>query len=394
MNLIWKLLRKNISIAQISGFVLANFLGLAIVLSGLQIFSDVKSIWQKEDGFIKKDFIVINKVVTDKLQLAKSAEFSEDEINDIKRQEWVRNVGKFTSADYRIYASVSGMGQTMSTYMFLESIPKQFIDVADKSWTFTPGDNYVPIIISKDYLSLYNFGFAGSAGLPQVAEETISAIPIELLIKPNNGRMPINIKGVVVGFSNRLNTILVPQEFMDWSNSEFGSIKSSSGPSRLIIDVNSPGDVKITEYLDEKGYEIAGDKSNSSAVFFLNIVAGVVLAIGLVITLMSVIILFLSISLLMQKNKEKIHLLLMLGYNESAVAAPYTRLVVVANFIALALAVFAVLILRMMYIDSVYAMGGSENSIFGMLFVGAIIVVAIISFNVISIRRNVRKAFY
>ena len=33
----------------------------------------------------------------------------------------------------------------------------------------------VPVIISKDYLALYNFGFAGSAGLPQMSEGVMGA---------------------------------------------------------------------------------------------------------------------------------------------------------------------------------------------------------------------------
>ena len=44
MNIIHRLLRKNLSMAQLAGFTLANFIGLLIVLLGLQFYTDVRSI--------------------------------------------------------------------------------------------------------------------------------------------------------------------------------------------------------------------------------------------------------------------------------------------------------------------------------------------------------------
>lgn len=392
MNIIWKLLRKNISIAQLAGFMLANFVGLAIVVSGIQMYEDVKSIWQSEDSFIKKDYIVINKEVENRISFADKTSFTDDEISDIESQEWVRKVGRFQSADYKVFASVSGVGRSMSTYMFFESIPSEFIDVDSRAWQFTPGDIYLPIIISKDYLSLYNFGFAGTVGMPQVSEEVISAIPLNISLRSDNGMADYSIKGRIVGFSNRLNTILVPQEFMDWSNARFGTT-AKSNMSRLIIEVSSPGDVKIAEYLDAHGYEMAGDKDASTAAYFLNVAAGVVVSIGFVITLLSFFILLLSISLLMQKNREKMHSLLMLGYGLKDVGRPYSRLVVAVNVAAYLMAVVAMLLFRNMYLESVRGMGAEEASLTVALSVGAILTLVIAMFNIEAIRRKVKKAF-
>ena len=62
-------------------------------------------------------------------------------------------------------------------------------------------------------------------------------------------------KGKVIGFSSRLNTILVPQAFMDWSNHEFAP-EEHSDPTRLIVEVGNPGDENITKYLEDNGYEV------------------------------------------------------------------------------------------------------------------------------------------
>ncbi|MCD8293434.1 MAG: ABC transporter permease, partial [Prevotellaceae bacterium] len=41
-SLIWKLLRRHISIGQLAGFFLANLAGMAIVLSGVQFYRAVE----------------------------------------------------------------------------------------------------------------------------------------------------------------------------------------------------------------------------------------------------------------------------------------------------------------------------------------------------------------
>lgn len=393
MNIIHRLLRKNLSMAQLAGFTLANFIGLLIVLLGLQFYTDVRSIWQDEDSFMKKDYLVINKRVSGSgLLTGERASFSADEIADLEKQSWVRKVGRFSSADYRLSASIEQAGRSMSTYMFFESIPSEFVDVDSDEWGYEEGDNVVPIIISKDYLSLYNFGFASSTGLPQFSETMIGSIPMRLRISSANGSA--ELQGRIVGFSNRLNTILVPQEFMDWSNSRYGRTAGvRADPSRLIIDVSSPGDVKIKDYIAEHGYEIAGDKANSTASYFLNVATGVVLAIGAVITVLSLFVLLLSISLLMQKNRQKMHSLIMLGYELKEVGRPYRQLVVAVNAVAYLLAAGAMLAMRMLYIDAVRAMGASDATVWLSLGVGAAITLAVVLFNIISINRKVASAF-
>ena len=393
MNIIQRLLRKNLSMAQLVGFTLANFIGLFIVLLGLQFYTDVRSIWQDEDSFMQKDYLVINKRVSGSgLLTGERASFSDDEIADIERQSWVRKVGRFSSADYRLSASIEQAGRSMSTYMFFESIPSEFVDVDSDEWGYEEGDNVVPIIISKDYLSLYNFGFASSTGLPQFSETMIGSIPMRLRISSAKGSA--ELQGRIVGFSNRLNTILVPQEFMDWSNQRYGRTAGArADPSRLIIDVSSPGDVKIKDYIAEHGYEIAGDKANSTASYFLNVATGVVLAIGAVITILSLFVLLLSISLLMQKNRQKMHSLIMLGYELKEVGRPYRQLVVAVNAVAYLLAAGAMLAMRMLYIDAVRAMGASETTVWMSLGVGAAITLAVVLFNIISINRKVASAF-
>lgn len=392
MNIVTRLLRKNLSRTQIAGFILSNFIGLAIVVAGIQLYQDIGSIWQDEDSFLSKDYMIVNKQVTGANTLGESATFSDAEIADIESQPWVRSVGRFESTGYRVAASVGAGDKALSTYMFFEAIPDDFIDINPSEWHFRDGDTSVPVIISKDYLTLYNFGFATSAGLPQMSEQLMGSIPMRLHISSDYGSRQIDLNGRVVGFSNRLNTILVPRDFMTWSNTRFGDGRRRL-PSRLIIDVSSPGDVAIDRYIDSHGLEIAGDKSSSQASFLLNVVAGIVMAVGCVITVLSLFILMLSISLLMQKNRAKLHALLQLGYPLKSVSAPYERIITGSCTVALLLALAATYIFRAFYIDSVTPMGGGHGAMWIAPVAGVVLTAIIIVCNILAVRRKVSAAW-
>ncbi len=90
MNIIGKLLRKNTSPARIAGFMLSNFLGLAIILGGLQFFMDARSIWEDDDSFIRSDYMVINKRVTSENTFGGETGFTADELEEIENQQWVK----------------------------------------------------------------------------------------------------------------------------------------------------------------------------------------------------------------------------------------------------------------------------------------------------------------
>ena len=404
MNLISKLLHKNTSPSRVAGFVVSNLIGLTIMAIGLQFYIDARSIWNRKDSFLKSDFLAINKIIDSSSLISDSStDFTPEDIADLERQPWVEKVGKFSRADFRVYASVgldspSAGGDAprrMSTAMFFESVPDDFLDVADGSFSWHEGDESVPVIISKDYIALYNFGFAGAAGLPQLSESIISGIPLQLTLSDDSGSRRIQMYGNVAGYSNRFNTILVPQSFLDYMNAHLGSTSKTQGTaSRLIIDVNSPGDAAIAPYLESKGWEPAGDKSASTATYLLRTVSAIIISIGTVITLLSILILILSISLIMEKNRRKIHSLLMLGYPLRDVERPYLMLTGIATLAAGLLSFVALWAIRSAYIGKIEALCAAPAG--GMLWPVILIIAMsalIIFLNALAIRRRIRDAW-
>ena len=55
MSLVWKLLRRHVSVPQFAGFFFANLLGMLIVLLSVQFYYDVLPVFTQGDSFIKKD---------------------------------------------------------------------------------------------------------------------------------------------------------------------------------------------------------------------------------------------------------------------------------------------------------------------------------------------------
>lgn len=393
-NLLWRLLRKNISAGQIAGYALANLIGLAIVLSAVRFYGDVRSAFESDDSFVRKDYLVISKQVSALKTIGMGGEttFSPREISRIEDQPWVRNVGAFTAADFNVYMSVELGGRGMSTYMFFESIPDNFLDISPEDWKFNPDAPEVPIIMSKDYLTLYNFGFAASRNMPQLSETVMARVPLTITLSGNGQKM--SLPGRIVGFSSRLNTLAVPEQFMEWANARFSDPANRPDPSRLIVEVNTPGDPAINKFMRKYGYEIAGDKAdNSRANYFLTLVTAIVIAIGAIISVLAFFILMLSIFLLLQKNRQKLHDLMLLGYSPSQAARPYYTLVIAVNVCVLVISFIIMEIAAVWWTPRLADIGIVNGSPWPAMATGFAIMIVVTLANLLTIRRLVRRNF-
>lgn len=353
MNLLWKLLREHVSVTQLVGFFVANLLGMLIILFGLQFYADILPLFQGKDAFFKREFLIVSKPVsTLGSLLGGKGTFSAREIQGFRDQPFTRQVGTFTSSLYDVSASIGmlGTGMQVGTEMFFESVPDDYIDVNAQAWTYAEGSRTIPIILPRNYLNLYNFGFAQSHNLPKLSEGVLSMIRLEIRLS-GGGHVEV-YDGRIVGFSNRLNTILVPEAFMNWANHYYAPGKKAE-PSRLIVEVNNPADEEIVKYIQARGYEVEGNTLDAGkTVWFLQILVGIVLFIGIVITFLSFYILILSIFLLLQKNTKKMQTLLLIGYSPVQVALPYQVLAVGLNLGVTGIACMLLYGLRRMYLNN------------------------------------------
>lgn len=393
MNLLWKLLRHNISVGQFCGFVFANFFGLVIILAGFQFYYDVLPIITSEDSFMKADYIMVTKRIgTGNTISGRSNFFQRQDIDELKEQQFVKKIGVFTSTNYKADAQMGVNGkQVLNTEMFFESVPDEFVDVNKADWSYQKGANTVPIILPRTYINMYNFGFARNHSLPQISDGLMGLIDFNIHVRGNGKEQ--DFKGRVVALSNSLSAILVPQSFMDWSNKEFAPNETDS-PNRLLMEVTNPTDENMTQYFDEHGLEMESDKLNvEKTVYFLRLIVSIVIIVGLIISILSFYILVLSIYLLVQKNTEKLQNLLLIGYDRAKVSLPYQLLATCLNAIVLVVAVITVIIIRQYYMTflKVFYENSSEMSIVPTLLLGIGIFLVITIFNTVVIRNKISR---
>ena len=397
MSLVWKLMRRHISLGQLAGFFFANLCGMVIVLLSIQFYQDVAPLFTEGDSFMKKDYMIVSKKVsTLGSMVGKSSVFTAEEIDELKAEEFTKGVGEFTPSQFKVSAGVGmeQLGLNLSTAMFFESVPDTYVDVNLDEWHFEPGQEEVPIIIPRNYLNLYNFGFAQSRGLPQISEGVINMMNLDVRI--SGGGRRDTYRGKIAGFSNRLNTILVPESFMTWANVHYGEGGIRREPSRLIVEVDNPTDDRIARFFRERGYETEDDKLDAGkTTWFLKVVVGIVLSVGLLISVLSFYILMLSIYLLLQKNTTKLENLLLIGYGPHRVALPYQALTIGLNAVVLLLSVGVVMWVRTLYLDVVEKMFPSLDAggCWVMMAVGVLLFVAVSFFNVVAIRKKVLSLF-
>ena len=394
--MIWKLLRAHISIAQFAGFFLANLCGMVIVLLGIQFYNDVLPIFSQEDSFMKANYVVVSKHIGMGTTISgANTNFAKGEIEDAASQPFVQKVCGFTSTNYKVDAHMGISGQpVLSSELFFESVPDDFVEIDKSQWQWKEGQKEVPVIVPRTYINMYNFGYAQSHNAPKISESVMGMIDFAIVIK-GDGKED-TYKGRVVGFSSSLSSILVPQSFMDWSNSYYAP-KDEVSHTRLLMQVTNAADKEVGQYLEDHGMEIEQDQMNQEKIaYFLRLVVSLVMIVGLVISALSFYILMLSIYLLVQKNAKKLENLLLIGYSPSRVARPYQLLTASLNLIVLIIALVAVMIVRSYYmsmIEDIYP-ELSHGSILPMLMVGASLFLLVTIMNILVIRRKIIRIWY
>lgn len=387
--LIWQLLRKHISIFELAIFFVANLIGMTVILAGVQLYDNIRPLLQGEQTLIGSDYLVITHPV--KRVGINSESFTLKDIEDMECQEFIDAVGAFSASQFEVNGSIMFNGRKLSTMLFFESIPDEFIDVETDDWHFDDGAKVIPIILPRNYLNLYNFGFSATQQLPQITEDMIKSVSlgINLRGKEHND----DYTGRIVGFSDRLNTILVPDAFMSWANSHYADAEESH-PTRLILKVADPTNPALSDYLEEHNYVIENKPAESSkALFILKVCIAIIICIGVLFSLLSIIILTLSIYLLLQKNITKLENLVLIGYTPSRVAMPYNLITLVLNLSILAVSLVIIFLTQDLYMEQLSAIAGYQitTSPSVTIIVGVLFTALIIAFNFFIINRKIRN---
>lgn len=330
--------------------------GVLLLLCSLQMYINISQLLKdrnpKKDGY---DYISVTKTITNE-NMGSNHSFSKADIDELKAQPFIADATPLLANNFLVKATGSST-LPFTTDLFLESIDNSFIDTIPPGFTWQEGQDVIPVIMSSDYLELYNTVFAPSKDLPQFSPESISAVMVQLECYAASGT-PIIFKGHVVALSDRINSVLVPQNFLDWANKRLGS--GNIPPSRVFLKTTDANSADLLNFLQQKQYNINKDKAKFGRVKqVLQAIVSGISAFGVLVILLATMLFSFYLQLVIERSKDNLQLLLTLGYSPAWLSKTVAkRWVPVYIVIVLAGLVFTMLF--QYYFKSV-AMNGREE---------------------------------
>lgn len=198
------------------------------------------------------------------------------------------------------------------TETFIESLDNDFIDTIPPSFSWQEGQQTIPIIFSSDFFEIYTV-FAPGQDLPQVSKEMATGLQL-LITCYGNGQEQAFI-GKIVAFSDRVNSILVPETFLKWANETFGQKKEIEA-LRIFIKTKDANNPELLTFLDAKGYVVNKDKTilGRNKMIIQSIFSGLGIF-GLMVVILALMLFSFYLQLVITRSKDNLRLLLIPGYS-------------------------------------------------------------------------------
>lgn len=328
--------------------VVGAFFGMLMLLGALQLYLDVKQVFSSGDNLNGTQYLVINKQVNllNSLFGGKKG-FTPEDLAALKKIDGVQNAAPLTTSRFKVSVIMEAGSQGlpgMYTEAFFEAVPAGFMDVQAGGWDWREGDSLVPVIIPRDYMRLYNFGFAPTQGLPQLTEDVVGLVPFKIRVSGPKGTA--TFKGKLAGFSDRINSILAPQGFIDYANQKFtGIAPGTETPSRVIVACEGRGVGQLSAFFTENGYETNTESMRAGRLqAAMNVLMTILTVIGSLIILLALLSFLLYAQLLLSKSQYELQTLIRIGYTPASLCKRYVSFYALIYTGVLVLALLVVLL--------------------------------------------------
>lgn len=385
-----KLLLSRQKPAQLIGSGLGAFLGISLLLFTMQAFLDFKSFLTEKEALIHPEYLIINKRISMLSSFSESRKFSAQEQNELAELPEVARVAAFRSNQFPASGSIMNGNRGMAAELFFESVPSEMIDGNLERFKWEIGDEQLPILVPSNYLKLYNFGYAPSQGMPQVSPQTLSQMTFRLRL--DSMGIPIYKNAFIAGYTERIPSILVPDNFLEYANQAYAG-KGKEAPSRLLVEVKDPSNPAILHYLEDHAYESNQEQlKNARLSSAFTLIGGILAVIALVILLLAFLSFFQYTQLSLQRNAYEIKTLLDLGVRPSQLFIPFIQVFAVM-LVGLCGGALLLLWLCKNWLNSAageYGIALSEGLQGGVLITTLLIFVAFISIQALGIRKGIQ----
>lgn len=369
-------------------------IGLTALLLSLQLILDVQSFHSNEEELFGPNSVVIQKKVTKLTTIGiNSTEFMPEDLQRLREKEFITDVAPFASADFKVGISeVEGDGLPhFYADMFFQSIPNRFMDI-DVDWNWNEQSEFIPIVLPRDFIMIINYGFAQSQGMNQISEDLLMAARLTIHINGNGQKT--QMIGRVVGFSQKISSILVPESFLTYSNALYGN-GNIQNPSRVFITTKDDSYGELEELMEELNLDIS--KSAIDVAKIKTIIAVVIGIFGIA----SILIMLLSLlgfvqysQLVLSKASYEIKTLLRIGYSIRQIVNTFIRQLSFTFGIITVSAVVIMLIVKYLMVNPWLEKNGIniEGSSLLIAIVTAVLCFVLFIFaNYVNVKKTVRS---
>lgn len=354
-----KVLFHNQDKTQLAIAVLGSIIGLLFLISSIHYLVRVNEFGKGEEILGPNTMIVQKKVSnSSSLKLTKT-DFSIEEIERFKNEQFVADAQAVICNNFNVLLLTDDpYVPKFSSDVFLQTVNSKFLDVPNDKWKWKVGDTIVPIVMPRDFLVMLNT-FMSASGIPQVSEDLAKDIKFKLRI--SNDSKKDFVAARIVGFTNEIPSLLVPESFMKFANEKYSNGKDSK-ITNVMISSKEGEFGKMEKFLEERGLEsrksqvVIGKLKSIVSTLFL-----VLLVISVVTVLVSSLVLIQYMQLLIATNQYQIRTLLRLGYKPIRIILMFTKYLGL-TFGIVSIIAFTLFILEKIVVDNLLEKGGITMS--------------------------------
>ena len=247
-----KLLFRNQDKKQLMIAIIGAFMGITFLITSIHYIIKVNEFGKGTD-ILGPNTIIVQKKVTNSssLNLTKT-DFSLREIEKMKKERFIEEVKPVISNNFDISFETSDpMVPYFRTDVFIQTVDQNFLDVKTDKWHWKEGDEFVPMIMPREFLVMLNT-FMSASGIPQISEDLVKEVKFKFKLWNDSTEERVNVR--IIGFTNEVSSILVPASFM-----KFGNDKYSDGSNQKITQIMISGKEGkfglVEDLLNKKGLE-------------------------------------------------------------------------------------------------------------------------------------------
>lgn len=350
-----KLLFKGQNKVQLLIAIVGSLLGFTFLITSIHYLIKVNEFGEGAEILGSNTLIVQRKIGPQHTLGIGKTTFSQKDITEMNALSYTEAIHPVKNNHFNIFFETnSELVPHFSSVVYVQSLNKDFLDIDEKKWKWNPEDSVVPIIMPRDLVVMLNT-FATSQGIPPISDELIESVKFKFTISNENGREKRDVR--IIGFTNEVSTILVPEEFMEYGNKTYPNGKEKEA-TQLMVTVQENEFGQFDKFMQARSLEskesavIVGQLKSMVATLFT-----IVLGISIIAVFLSGLVLIQYSQLLITNNKYQTQTLLRIGYSPKLIIGKLSRYFISVFAIIVGISVI-VFIIGKMFIDGQLEDGG------------------------------------